>query len=452
MAVPPEAGDAKSAPARRQALRLSDAENVATTRLDMFGDPALKDALASTVPGPGEAPPPGPREAHGAPLQPMDGGPDSARLEIPDEPLAEAPAPALLPPHHADPGLDAEVRPHPFAVSGHPAAAMPPPEPHDGSQNAGEDVPPAGEASALEAANAGDAGSAPPPDASDAAGAPPEATTEEVPGAKGPEGGPFGSFFMMPPGSSEQAGMEGTPGPMLAPPRFRDELMFVRDTDGNPITADSTILAEPEATPPAEVPPASELPPAFELSPASEPAPEPPYMEPYAALPEEPPAAPSFPVFSVASPYPEPHTGFEEEDPYLRPEPPPEAPPHVDAAARIAAEADATAAALENLERLLEQKRPSLHMAAPAYRPDPFLEPAAPTAAQANSLGLRTHRMEPDPRSFPRPPERAPLMPLPMPPPRSRRNVYLIGFLTGLALSLMAGAVLYFFIMHTGAG
>jgi hypothetical protein len=49
--------------------------------------------------------------------------------------------------------------------------------------------------------------------------------------------------------------------------------------------------------------------------------------------------------------------------------------------------------------------------------------------------------------------EPAPLLPLPVPPQRaSSRGVYLLGFLTGLALSLMAGVVLYFFIAHIGPG
>jgi hypothetical protein len=39
-----------------------------------------------------------------------------------------------------------------------------------------------------------------------------------------------------------------------------------------------------------------------------------------------------------------------------------------------------------------------------------------------------------------------------MPTQRSRRSVYMLGFLTGLALSLMDGAVLFFFILHAGAG
>ncbi len=248
---------------------------------------------------------------------------------------------------------------------------------------------------------------------------------------------------MMPPGSSEQEGLQDMAGPMNAPPRFRDELMFVRDTDGTPISADATILALSEPAPPAELPP-----------PATEPMAAPAFpQEPPTSLPDDPPAAPSYPEFSMFSPYPEASTDFREVAP-LPPEPaPPPEPPRFDATARIAAEADATAAALENLERLLEQqKRPYLHAVAPAYQPDPFRERAVPPPAQVDSLRLRMQRIEPEPPSFPRHPGQAPLLPLPMPRPRRRRSVFLVGFLTGLALSLMAGAVLLFFILHVGAG
>jgi hypothetical protein len=43
--------------------------------------------------------------------------------------------------------------------------------------------------------------------------------------------------------------------------------------------------------------------------------------------------------------------------------------------------------------------------------------------------------------------ERVPLLPLPVPPERTRvKGIYLMGFLTGLALSLMAGLALYLLI------
>ncbi len=137
--VPPEAGDAKSALARRQALRLSDAEDVAATRLDMFGDPMLKEALASPAPGASdEALPPSAAEAAGEPLPPADAGQDGVRPVAPEQPLPEVPLPALLLPPYAEPGLDAAVHPQPLAAPEHPAALTPPPEPYNGTQGAGE--------------------------------------------------------------------------------------------------------------------------------------------------------------------------------------------------------------------------------------------------------------------------------------------------------------------------
>src|SRR5262245_20912771 len=52
---PSVAGDAQGTPQRRSGRRLSDAEAVATTRLDMFGDTTLKDALAGAPPNEGGA-------------------------------------------------------------------------------------------------------------------------------------------------------------------------------------------------------------------------------------------------------------------------------------------------------------------------------------------------------------------------------------------------------------
>ena len=115
-----------------------------------------------------------------------------------------------------------------------------------------------------------------------------------------------------------------------------------------------------------------------------------------------------------------------------------------DAAARIAAEANATAEALENLQRLLAHKLPDLERAAASgqdpeehmVRPPPVLGPAPPW-------------MRLDPPQFA---ASAPLLPLPVAPARSGgTGIYLLGFLAGLGLSLMAGAALYFFIL-TNAG
>jgi hypothetical protein len=107
-----------------------------------------------------------------------------------------------------------------------------------------------------------------------------------------------------------------------------------------------------------------------------------------------------------------------------------------DATAKIAAEANATAQALDNLQRLLNK---TISPAAPPPQPvRPRAQPRRPHTA-----GF--HLPQNDPMSFAQ--EMAPMLPLPVPPPeRSNRNVYLLGFLTGLVLSVMAGAALYFLI------
>ena len=133
-----------------------------------------------------------------------------------------------------------------------------------------------------------------------------------------------------------------------------------------------------------------------------------------------------------------------------------DAPPHVDeqappseilqdAAARIAAEASATAAALENLKRLLVDNRP---------------EPEI--AVLHNLLEPSPERTEPPPIPAYRPPARLPITPPPMvEPPEAtaslapfpdedlppRRPVAAVGsFFAGFALSWVLGAVLYVFL------
>jgi hypothetical protein len=112
------------------------------------------------------------------------------------------------------------------------------------------------------------------------------------------------------------------------------------------------------------------------------------------------------------------------------------------ASAKIAAEANATAQALDNLQRLLSKA------VAPA---EPAVQPIRPQP-QPRPRNARLHLPPDEPAPFVR--EMAPIMPLPMPPPpdeqASGRNVYLLGFLTGLVLSMMAGAALYFLITTTG--
>ena len=121
--------------------------------------------------------------------------------------------------------------------------------------------------------------------------------------------------------------------------------------------------------------------------------------------------------------------------------PPPE--PLQEAAARIAAEANATAVALENLKRLLANKA------------------VIPTAAEVHETG--PERTEPPPLPIYRAPVQLPVTPPPMvamplaaaslstfeddvPPPYRQRGAAVGSFLAGFALSWVFGAVLYVYL------
>jgi hypothetical protein len=138
--------------------------------------------------------------------------------------------------------------------------------------------------------------------------------------------------------------------------------------------------------------------------------------------------------------------------------------PVLDAAAKIAAEANATAQALENLKRLLEDTRPDLEPvltpmveSEPMVRPRPALQPDEPFGARAFSPAPRVEGLHIGPQT--EAPAiagtTAPMLPLTVPPPperSSRKSLYLLGFLSGLGLSLMTGIVLYFvlyFVINT---
>ena len=112
-----------------------------------------------------------------------------------------------------------------------------------------------------------------------------------------------------------------------------------------------------------------------------------------------------------------------------------------EASAQIAAQADATAHALDNLQRLFgQQPVPPPPAAPPPQRPQAFH-----TQSQRGYDGYSDPQ---DEQPLYPPLELAP-MPLPMAPPpepASGKNVLLLGFLTGLVLSVVAGAALYFLI------
>jgi hypothetical protein len=110
----------------------------------------------------------------------------------------------------------------------------------------------------------------------------------------------------------------------------------------------------------------------------------------------------------------------------------------VDAEAKIAAEAQATADALDNLRGLLAPGTPAGQEPIELPGHDPALDPGH-TPSHAH-LRLNLHG---DPTPFP-PSGPAALMPMPVSPEGNGiRGIYVLGFLTGLGLSLMAGIALY---------
>jgi hypothetical protein len=109
----------------------------------------------------------------------------------------------------------------------------------------------------------------------------------------------------------------------------------------------------------------------------------------------------------------------------------------VQATAKIAAQANATAQALDSLQRRLNRTVASAA---------PHAQPAYPPAQPQHPHTAPFHLRQDDPFVH----EMAAMLPLPVPPSeRSGKSVYLLGFLTGLVLSVMAGAALYFLI-NTG--
>ena len=106
--------------------------------------------------------------------------------------------------------------------------------------------------------------------------------------------------------------------------------------------------------------------------------------------------------------------------------------PMFDAASKIDAEAQATADALDNLKRLLAHTAPGLQ------------EPVEPSG-YGSAAGQAWRNLQGDPMPFPSDGPAA-LIPMPMPvPPESggHRGIYVLGFLTGIGLAVMAGVALY---------
>jgi hypothetical protein len=121
-----------------------------------------------------------------------------------------------------------------------------------------------------------------------------------------------------------------------------------------------------------------------------------------------------------------------------------------DAASKIAEEAQATAAALESLKRLLDHKLPLLDPV-PAPAPPPAIEPAP-------LLPSSVHPPIPAYQASPRlviPPPMVPLTPAPQLPMSARseparRPSGVGGFLAGFALSWVIGAILYAYLAVIG--
>lgn len=514
---PPEAGDAGRAPAPRSRKRLSDAEAVATTRLDMFGDNSLKEALSGGAPGGGEVPADATDATPADQPPPAGSAADAAGPAVPDPTLSDAPPqpppppvielhpldraadverePAALDPDHdnsntspasefASPSLDQSSEPEPDPAAS-PAARMQVSSIFDTLDAAEEraDAPPASESGSP----GPDQSSGPEPDP--AAGVPASrmqisSIFDALDTAEGradalpePE---FGS-----PGLDQSAEPEPDPttaailAPMEVPSIFdaldaTDEHAEAERNDETPPALSSTPDPTPPGLPvhngwpsvPAELiskareegdavaedasDAASRAESPAETSPTAQDADS---LADPAEAPPDPPPTPSFPGFSAGPPFPDPSGVAQSAElshppPFFRSELEPNpAPPMLDdPAAQIAAEATATAEALDNLRHLLKNKLPDLEDAEPASRqPDRTGERVVSSPPLVDDLRMN---LEPElpPFAGRQTTPLMPLMPLPLPPERSSRGVYLLGFLTGLALSVMAGAVLYFFI------
>jgi hypothetical protein len=425
--VPTDADEAAGGgDARRAGRRLSDAEAVATMRRDMFGDGSLLDLLAGSPPAPEEptgpdsaAPPaeavnpplPDPAAAaEGASPAPtdVDGATPASLAEVPQ--ALDAIIDSFLPEQGADPGTAAPAAadhdtvapasmlgaPLPLSAifSGLDAAEQQEPE----TQPVADAAPPPGDPAAagepqgaepveaeaatapsLDAAATGEAGEPELP-----APAPPEDELQNLlspPFPAGPGSPPHPGLEDVPPFPDGAGGLPyGKPSSM---PQFAAPLELV--------------VSNPE---PLEAPAYPDDPPLYE--------------EPV-EVPREFPDFESYPVpngaaGTVASPPPLFTTSAGRGTETA-------ASPMFDAAAKIAAEANATAEALENLKQLLMQSVP------------PEAPPSLSLRGEASSfMGS----------------EAAPLLPLPVPPAEPPRgSIYLLGFLTGLGLSLMAGIALY---------
>lgn len=445
---PPVAGDATSAAARRSSLRLSDAEAVAATRLDMFGDNALKNALAAAPPNPAEAgasngtAPEAPTDQprHVADATVAGAAPatvEMAAIEGTPQPVEATPEPLptdLTDPDAANDAADGATGNVTYAYSTDAA---------NDAANAADvarDLQPVAAASRLQLG-------VPDPDRLSAAvfrAAAPTAHME------------FSPVFSALDEAERHAGAQWNGEDRSAQPSHEahgeHDAVAAESASIAAVPDDAETLApagaaveapagppvgEPEAAPPAQASQLHDFAPPFLDAPiGGEPfgsSSPPPFREDL---------APPAPVFDAAAP----------------------AAPVLDAAAQIAAEANATAQALENLKLLLENNRPDLEpVLRPMVRPEPMVQ-RQPMVEPDEAFGVRAYSPPPRVEGLRIGPQTeapslagttAPLLPLAVPPPSergSRKGLYLLGFLSGLGLSLMTGIVLYFvlyFVINT---
>ncbi len=508
------AGDAP----RRAGLRLRDAEAVATVRRDMFGDGSLIDTLAGPPAAPEAASgtPPGPA-ASAQPVEPSppeadaaEGDGDTTRQQGLDAAGLAAPVPFANVPQSLDAIID--------SFPSEPSAGQPHLPGNEAEANLAASVPDAPAVPGMAADASEPLSIAVPAIAQpqtgisslfDSLGGIVEQhsdgvrPTEEPPAPSAPileldmsmlERSPGRRRLMRPKAESPAAALPtGAPHPSIGPepqapeiqstetetnedqpgepdldmsmlerlptrPVLQPEPQADDDTEAGEIGAvalsPADAMAEPDARPgdfergdAADAPQGfGELPQGLDASPfietlampalaeSSEPGPR--YSEPSAAL------------YALGSPEPQvlpAHTDPVESA----------AQPMFDAAAKIAAEAQATAEVLDNLRRFLAPGPPGLqgpielpgddtgHVVENA--PPHFPARSPPHAPPHTPVRLNPHG-GPTPFQSSGP---AALMPMPLPIPPDRKgtkSIYVLGFLTGLGLSLMAGVALYLLI------
>jgi hypothetical protein len=465
---------------RRAALKLRDAETVAATRRDMFGDGSLIDSLggppragneAQSQPGAGtaEAGPPEPGLPESAPPEAGASEPDLPVHQPLPEASADAPPPGPETPPERDPesGDADEKAGHsgggreeprfanpaasPFAqvpqsldsIIDSFAAESSTPDPESPAPEPGGpgfvppprygSLAPRPEADGFQSGEGQAAAPAPIPSPMavssifDGLGPAEPAAEDDDPAGRVLPFGTMSPDIPMPAPPPEEAAPPGAGwhGDDLLPASGEgglaaDDLVSLGlDSDarvGGGVAPDSPEEPEPPAAQRGPEPSAPEVPlPRYAEPPAMRPFPDP--IEPRGT------PTPLEPIVTAAA-------GADSEpgerSRYVRASDEPSR-PMFDATAKIAAEANATAEALDHLKRLLVEN-------VPGDEPDR-------SPADAGPLNLLRHPAQFTIR------ERVPMLPLPVPPERTRvKGIYFLGFVTGLALSLMAGLALYLLI------